>query len=87
MSNKGLLALSPMLVLILLMVGLSLYFHDFYKVPPVIIFIITAAYALATMRGVKVSERITIFSKGAGDNDLMLMIWIFILAGAFAASA
>ena len=87
MSRRGLLALSPMLVLIILMVGLSLYFHDFYKVPPAVIFIITSVYALLTMRGLRLSERISVFSKGAGDSDLMLMVWIFILAGAFAASA
>ena len=87
MSRSGLLALSPMLVLIILMVGLSLYFHDFYKVPPAVIFIITSVYALLTMRGLRLSERISICSKGAGDSDLMLMVWIFILAGAFAASA
>ena len=85
--RKGLLALSPMLVLIILMVGLSLYFHDFYKVPPTIVFIFTSTYALLTMRGLKLNKRIAVFSKGAGDSDLMLMVWIFVLAGAFAASA
>ena len=53
MSRRGLLALSPMLVLIILMVGLSLYFHDFYKVPPAVIFIITSVYALLTMLAFK----------------------------------
>lgn len=83
----GLLALSPMLVLMVLMISLSLYFHDFYKVPPTVIFIITSVYALITLRGQNFNDRIAVFSKGAGNSDLMLMIWIFILAGAFAASA
>ena len=85
--KRGLFALSPMFVLIALMVGLSLYFGDFYKVPPAVIFIITAVYAIFTMRGLKLNERITVFSRGAGHSDLILMVWIFILAGAFAASA
>lgn len=38
-------------------------------------------------RGMKFRERITEFSKGAGQKDLLLMVWIFVLAGAFAASA
>lgn len=87
-SNKqGLLALSPMLVLVGLMVGLSLWFHDFYKVPLAVIFVATAVVALFTLRGMKLNDRIAVFSRGAGDQDLMLMLWIFVLAGAFAASA
>jgi len=86
-NSKGLLALSPILVLVGLIVGVSLYFGDFYKVPLVLVFIVTACVSLLTLRGVKLNERIKIFSKGAGEHNLMLMIWIFVLAGAFAASA
>ena len=32
-------------------------------------------------------ERIAIFSEGAGDKNVLLMIWIFVLAGAFAGTA
>ena len=39
------------------------------------------------MRGVPLEERVKVYSQGAGSPNLMLMIWIFILAGAFAASA
>ena len=35
----------------------------------------------------KFRERINEFSKGAGQKDLLLMVWIFVLAGAFASSA
>ena len=87
-SNKqGLLSLSPMFVLVALIVGLSLYFRDAYKVPLVIVFVITSAISLLTLRHTPLNERINIFSRGAGQSDLMLMIWIFILAGAFASSA
>lgn len=86
-NKQGLLALSPILLLILLMVGFSLYYHDFYKVPLVILFIITSAAALLTLRKKSFNERINIFSKGAAQSDLMLMIWIFVLAGAFASGA
>lgn len=85
--RNGLLALSPLLFMALLFVGLSLLTGDFYKVPLPIIFITTSAYSILTLRGVKLEERIREFSKGAGDGNLMLMIWIFVLAGAFAASA
>lgn len=85
--RNGLLALSPLLFMAALFVGLSLLTGDFYKIPLPVIFITTSAYALLTLRGVKLDERIKEFSKGAGDSNLMLMIWIFVLAGAFASSA
>ena len=86
-NTQGILSLSPMLVLVILIVGFSLYYHDAYKVPVVIVFIITAIVSLLTLENTPLSKRISIFSESAGQSDLMLMVWIFILAGAFASSA
>ena len=83
----GLLAISPLFVLALLFVGLSFLTGSLSKVPLLIVFLFTAIYALCITRGMPVEERIARFSKGAGSPNLLLMIWIFILAGAFAASA
>ena len=52
-----------------------------------LIFIIVSIVVILLSRGMKFRERITEFSKGAGQKDLLLMVWIFVLAGAFAASA
>ena len=52
-----------------------------------LIFIIVSIVAVLLSRGMKFRERITEFSKGAGQKDLLMMVWIFVLAGAFAASA
>lgn len=52
-----------------------------------LIFIILSIIAILLSRGMTLRERITEFSKGAGQKDLLLMVWIFVLAGAFAASA
>ena len=52
-----------------------------------LIFIIVSIVAILLSRGMTFRERITEFSKGAGQKDLLLMVWIFVLAGAFAASA
>lgn len=52
-----------------------------------LIFIILSIVAILLSRGMTLRERITEFSKGAGQKDLLLMVWIFVLAGAFAASA
>ena len=83
----GILAISPMLLLVALFLGTGLYFGDFYKVPLTILFIATAAYALLITRGHTLQERINHFSRGAGSKNLLFMVWIFVLAGAFASSA
>lgn len=51
------------------------------------IFIVIAIFAVALTRKIPFKERITLFSRGAGNTNLLLMVWIFMLAGAFAASA
>ena len=60
---------------------------DFYKVPVASAFLIASVYALAVTKAGSVEERVKIFSAGAGHGNIMLMIWIFVLAGAFAGTA
>ena len=84
--KKGLLALSPLLVFVVLYVVTSIVAGDFYKVPLTVAFMVSGIYAVATMRG-SLNRRINVFSRGAGTPQMMLMIWIFVLAGAFANSA
>lgn len=79
-------ALSPLLVFLVLYLVTSLILNDFYKVPITVAFLASSIYALAITPG-KLSDSLKVFSKGAGDNNLLLMLWIFIMAGAFAASA
>lgn len=85
--KKGLLALSPIAVFLIVYVITSVVAGDFYKMPISVAFLITCIYAICTCRGLPLRDRVTLFSRGAGDSNIMLMIWIFILAGAFAASA
>lgn len=85
--RQGIWALSPLLVFLLLYLVTSIIANDFYKVPIIVAFLISCIYAIMTIRNIKLENRIKIFSKGAGNPNMMLMIWIFILAGAFAASA
>ena len=85
---NGWLALSPLLVFLLVYLAGSLAAHDFYKVPVAAAFIIASAYALLITRSVPgTNDKISIFSEGAGNKNVLLMIWIFVLAGAFAATA
>ncbi|MBR5929844.1 MAG: Na+/H+ antiporter NhaC family protein [Prevotella sp.] len=87
-SNKqGLLALSPLLVFIVLYLVTSIIARDFYKVPITVAFMISSIYAVATSWNFPLPKRIDMFSKGAGTSNMMMMLWIFVLAGAFAISA
>ncbi len=87
-KTNGWLALSPLFVFLVVYLAGSLVAHDFYKVPVAAAFIIASAYALLITRNVeKTDDKIAIFSEGAGNKNVLLMIWIFVLAGAFAATA
>lgn len=50
-------------------------------------FLFASVYAIITSRGFSLKQRIEAYSRGAGASNLMLMLWIYVLAGAFAASA
>jgi Na+/H+ antiporter NhaC len=85
--KKGIIALSPLLVFILLYLVTSIIARDFYKVPITVAFMASSIYAVIISRGMTLRKRVEIFNKGAGTSQMMLMIWIFVLAGAFANSA
>lgn len=85
--NKGLIALSPLVVFIVLYLVTSIVAGDFYKVPITVAFMISSIYAVIMSGGIPLRRRIDIFSRGAGTDKMMLMLWIFVLAGAFANSA
>ena len=80
-------ALSPLLVFLCLYLVTSILVNDFYKVPITVAFLVSSCYAIAITRGLKLEQRIYQFSVGAANKNILLMIWIFILAGAFAQSA
>ena len=85
--KKGLLELAPIVAMILLLVAFSVYYGGVSNAPLLLIFVLTAIVAVAVTRGLPLKERVAVFSRGAGSPNLLLMVWIFMLAGAFAASA
>ena len=85
-KTSAFLALSPLLVFLFFYLVTSIVLKDFYKVPITVAFMVSSIYAVFTLRG-SINHRVKVFSTGAGDSNLMLMLWIFILAGAFASSA
>ncbi len=87
MKDKKWFALTPLLVFLIVYLVSSVAAGDFYKVPIAAAFTIASVYAIAVCLKGKIEERISIFSQGAGHKNVLLMIWIFILAGAFATTA
>lgn len=83
----GFMALTPLLVFMVSYLLVSLLTGDFYKMPISVAFLIASVYAVALMRDIPFAQRIDRFSAGASDRNVMLMLWIFVLAGAFAESA
>lgn len=85
MNNKGNgLALLPLGVFLLVYLGTSIIAKDFYAVSILIPFLAAALTALIMNKKVKFDEKVDIFCRGAGNTNILLMVIIFILAGAFA---
>lgn len=80
-------ALMPLVVFLCLYLVTSLIVNDFYKVPITVAFLVASVYAVATTKGLSLNDRILQYSSGAANKNIMLMLWIFILTGAFAQSA
>lgn len=84
---SGWLALSPLIVFLCVYLVSSIIAQDFYKIPISSAFLIASIYAILITRKKSLEQRIAAFSAGAGNSNVLLMIWIFVLAGAFAATA
>jgi len=85
--RKGLIALSPLGVFIAFYLVTSIIAGDFYKIPITVAFMVSSVYAIVIFTGRPLKSRIDTYSHGAATEQMMLMIWIFVLAGAFAHSA
>ena len=86
-SMNGWLALSPIVVFLAVYLVSSLIVNDFYRIPISAAFMVASVYAMLISRGRSLEQNIAIFSEGAGNKNVLLMIWIFVLAGAFASTA
>ena len=84
---SGWLALSPLFVFLCLYLVSSIIAKDFYRIPISAAFLLASIYGILICRGKSLEERVSVFSRGAGNRNVLLMIWIFVLAGAFAATA
>ena len=84
---SGWLALSPLFVFLCLYLVSSIIANDFYRIPISAAFLLASIYGILICRGKSLEERVSVFSRGDGNKNVLLMIWIFVLAGAFAATA
>ena len=85
--SKGLIALTPIAVMIVLLIVCSVYYGGVSNAPLLFVFVLTAVISISLTRGIPFKERVAVFSRGAGSPNLLLMVWIFMLAGSFAATA
>ena len=80
-------SLLPLAVFFVTYLVTSLVVGDFYKMPITVAFVLAVAVSILMTTDLSLNKRVELFSRSASDKNIMLMIWIFILAGAFAASA
>jgi len=87
-TSRGLLALSPVAVFLCLYLVVSIAIGDFYRMPLSVALLVASVWSIVIYsRGGSLVERIETFSRSAGNSNILYMIWIFILAGAFASLA
>lgn len=86
-ARRGVMALSPLLFFLLFYLGSSILLRDFYAVSITVAFCLTAIYAMVLPDGLSLERRLEMFARGAGDSNVLLMIWVFILAGIFSSVA
>lgn len=84
--SSGVWTLSPLLVFLAIYLGMGIIVGDFSRVPITVAFFFSTIYALLMTKGT-VTKRMRILSLGVANKDVVYMIWIFLLAGAFAQSA
>ena len=85
--TNGLLALSPVAVFLLSYVAVSVVLGDFYAMPLSVSLLISSVWAIIIFKGRPLAKRLEVFSRSAGNENILYMIWIFILAGSFATLA
>ncbi|EFF63777.1 Na+/H+ antiporter NhaC family protein [Turicibacter sanguinis] len=80
-------ALLPLGLFLVLFVGSGVITGDFYYMPVLVAFMLAAACAFLFNRTATFNEKIAVFCKGAGHENIIMMIVIFLLAGAFSGVA
>ncbi|MBN7772922.1 Na+/H+ antiporter NhaC family protein [Clostridium aminobutyricum] len=81
-KNRGL-ALLPFAVFIVLFAGVGIISGDFYGMPALLAFLTALFVGMLQNRELSFNDKMAVISKGAGDINIITMVLIFLLAGAF----
>lgn len=82
-SKGNPLALLPLGIFLILFIGSGIISGDFYKMPVLVAFIIATSIGFLINRKANFSNKLEVFCKGGGNKDIILMLMIFLFAGAF----
>ena len=87
------LALIPLLFFIVIYLGVGIVLHSkgvemaFYQFPSVVTMTIAVILAFLMYHKTGIDNNFKLFARGAGDENIMTMLMIFLLAGAFSSVA
>lgn len=81
-TNGSFYALFPLLLFVFTFLGAGIYLKDFYALPSPIAVVLGIMLALIMFKG-SINSKITTLLKGCGDDKILTMCLIYLLAGAF----
>ncbi|HAS00606.1 MAG TPA: sodium:proton antiporter, partial [Brevibacillus sp.] len=81
------LALLPLGIFLALFIGSGIITGDFYQLPIIVAILIASTVALVKNRKDSFTTKVERFAKGAGNPNIVIMLLIFVLAGAFSQTA
>lgn len=76
-------ALLPIGLFLVIFIGAGVLFHDFYTMPAIVGFLIALIVAFLQNKRLRFADKLTIVSKGIGEENIVTMCLIFLAAGAF----
>ena len=83
-ENKGrVVALLPIGVFLVIFLGSGIVTGDFYAMPAIVAFLIALAVAFMQNKELSFAEKLSVISKGVGDENIITMSLIFLCAGGF----
>ena len=76
-------ALLPILVFLAIFIGSGIITGDFYAMPAIVAFLIALCVAFVQNKELKFDDKIRVIARGVGDDNIITMCLIFLLAGGF----
>ena len=77
-------ALLPIAVFLLIYIGVSIIFRDFYLMSVVVAFLVALLVACIQNKKLSFEDKLSVMASGVADKNIVTMILIFLCAGVFA---